>query len=159
VTRTGDPEPRRCSWGASTLYRATSFFRERESQPHCIGCPGSSTPLPVIHGCISVFSSPALTIGSSCTIFAVSSAPVRYMVIPRNSPGSPNGKGAATTVARELVQRERLLAVGVRSTPRWGGRSRCSGECDVGHGPAPETRKGSGKRRVGTVKKSIETSC
>jgi hypothetical protein len=26
------------------------------------------------------------------------------MVIPRNSPGSPNGKGAATTVARELVK-------------------------------------------------------
>src|SRR5258708_18614683 len=56
-------------------------------------------------------------------------------------------------------QRERLLVVAVPSIPPSDDQSHCSGQCDAGHGPTPETRIRTWKRMVGTVKKSMETSC
>src|SRR5262249_55419201 len=75
------------------------------------------TPLPVIHGWISGLSSPALTVGSSCTSFAVCSAPTRNMITPRSSPASPNGKGPATAIFPScIILLRKALCCSITST-------------------------------------------
>lgn len=55
-----------------------------------------------------------------------------------------DGIAVAKQVARQLIKQEHLSQLLPRSSRRRMSRHICSGECDAGHEPLPETRKDHG---------------